>query len=314
MKKIGITGTNGFLGGYLFDYLKEDFEVVPILRQNSESNMDKFILYDSEGSILKNVDVLVHCAAKVHDLKKNSGKYLNEYVEANLILTEQLVRECIKHNVKRFIFISTVKVNGEYTEINKPFNSRSLNKPIDPYAISKYKAENIIKQICKEQLIEYVIIRSPLIYGPGVKANFLNLLRIINKGIPLPFASIKNFRSIIYIGNLVNFIKCCFYSNKASNKIFLISDPNPISTHNLVKKISFYLNKKNSIFKCPVILLIILGFLTGKSKQIKKLVDSLEIDYSETSAILDWEAPFSTNQGLKNTIDWYKENFPSLNK
>ena len=173
---------------------------------------------------------------------------------------------------------------------------------------SKYQAENLIQKLCETESLEFVIIRSPLIYGPGVKANFLNLLKIIKKGIPLPFGSIRNLRSFIYIGYLVHFVKFCFSSERASNNIFLVSDPDPISTKNLVKIISDNLNSNNFIFRFPVCLLLVLGFLLGKKKQVNRLVDSLEIDYSETSNLLEWQAPFSTYKGLKKTSFWYKNN------
>ena len=151
MKKIAITGANGFLGKALIDYLKKDFEVVKISRKKSKFKNEKFILNDYKGSNLRDVDVLVHCAAKVHDLSKNSDKYLNDYICSNLFLTEQLVKEAIKNEVKKFVFISTIKVNGEYTKKNQPFNSKSKNKPNDPYALSKYKAENLIKKLCEKE-------------------------------------------------------------------------------------------------------------------------------------------------------------------
>ena len=308
MKKVAITGANGFLGKSLKDYLKKDFIVFGISRRKSKLRKEEFILNDSKGPILRDVDILVHCAAKVHDLSNKSDKDLNEYIASNLLLTEQLVKDAIKNQVKKFVFISTIKVNGEYTKKNQPFNSKSKNKPTDPYALSKYQAENLIQKLCETESLDFVIIRSPLIYGPGVKANFLNLLKIINKGIPLPFGSIRNLRSFIYIGNLVHFIKFCFSSERASNNIFLVSDPDPISTKNLVKNISNNLNSNNLIFKIPVCMLLVLGFLLGKSKQVKRLVDSLEIDYSETSNFLKWKAPFSTYEGLKNTSYWYKKN------
>ena len=211
-----------------------------------------------------------------------------------------------KSKVKRLIFLSTIKVNGENTKKGYPLKNNSPSCPRDLYAKSKLKAEKILTSISKEENLEIVIIRSPLVYGPNVNANFLKLMELVNKGFPLPFLSINNKRSMIYVENLVSFIIVCLNNDSAKNKTFLVSDALPISTPNMIKLISKFLKKNFSLFPCPVFILSIVGFLTKTSNKLDKLIESLEIDPKETYEIMNWRPPFTTEKGIRKTVDWYK--------
>jgi len=247
--------------------------------------------------------------AKVHN--KNKGAY-DSFEKINTIGTRLLAEEAAKYNVKRFIFISTIKVHGENTikNINGEYNYFTEEDKFNPsglYAISKLKAENEIDDVCRTSTMDYVIFRPPLIYGPYVKANFLSLIDVIYKGIPLPLGSIDTFRSLLYVRNLCDAIISCFSCQTAANQKYLISDIN-ISLQELIKKIAFQFDRRAPLFPFPEKLLILGGQLTGRVNTVNRLVESLLIDNSKFVNELHWEPPFSFDEGLKETVNWYIDN------
>ena len=254
---IAITGANGFVGRALCKELSSRKIKHIRLQRKKEDNV---YVVDSIGPDTKwekaliGVDTLIHCAGFAHQNKRNSQNNLLLHDVINHQGTVNLAKQAADQGIRRFIFISTIKVNGELSyEI--PFKSTDKASPQDPYSISKQKAEKGLKRISKNGEMEIVIIRPPLIYGPGAKGNFKDLIKIINLGIPLPLKKIKNKRSFIYIGNLIDFIIQCIYSPLASGQTFVISDDISISTKDLIEKIAFYLNKKIYIFYLPESLL-----------------------------------------------------------
>ena len=299
---VAITGANGFVGRALCNELSSRKINHKRLQRKKGDNV---LLVDSIGpntqwkKVLMGVDTIIHCAGHAHQTKKNS----QNYDSINHLGTVNLAKQASEEGVKRFIFISSIKVNGELS-YKTPLKSTDQTNPKDPYSISKQKAEKGLKRIAENGKMEIVIIRPPLIYGPGVKANFKSLIKIINLGIPLPFRKIKNKRSFIYIGNLIDFIIECIYSPVASGHTFLISDGNVISTKDLVEKIAYYLNKKIYIFYLPELFLTFVLKMLGKKDLINKLFRNLEIDNFEAYEIIKWKPPYTFDEGIKRTINF----------
>ena len=321
MKRILVTGANGFVGKSLITSLiKNDYAVTAACRHGKESltpgqniNYVHFELGKPDEDYdlsLKDVDVVVHLAARVHFDDSKSANKKKHYYETNVLGTKLLAEAAAKKNVKRFIFLSTIKVNGETNSVdskNEPiaFEEDNVPEPEDLYANSKLQAETELREICKKSQMEFVILRPALIYGPGVKANFLSLIKfVINGKFPFPLSSINNKRSFIYIGNLVDAILQCIESPNVKNKLYLLNDTN-ISVPDLIKQIAAYSHKKIFMFPFPVFILKILFSLVGKRKLVSRLTDSLIIDNSKFIEDLKWCPPFTFDEGIKETLKWY---------
>ena len=224
----------------------------------------------------------------------------------NLQGTECLARQAAKAGVKRFVFMSTIGVNGDnsgdnpYTEYDQPY-------PHNPYSVSKYEAELALKKISDQTGMEVVVIRAPLVYGPGNPGNFLLLLRIISKGIPLPLASIKNKRSLIYVGNLADALTLCALHPVAADKTYLVSDGDDVSTPELIRRIASNLGVQTRLLPFPVSLMKLAGRLTGKSGTVNRLAGSLTVNSSKIRKELEWEQPFTMEMGLACTARWFKK-------
>ena len=235
--KILLTGGNGFIGQHLQTKL-HDHDLVLTSRRKVLDNSVKYFKKnisskENFADCLKDVEVIIHTAARVHKMKDTSKNSSLDYMETNCLGTLNLAKQAANFGVKRFIFLSSIKVNGERTQPNMPFRFDDLRKAEDDYAKSKAEAEIGLLQIAKESQLEVVIIRSPLVYGPGVKANFEALLKLASKNLPLPFGSIKNKRGFVAIDNLASLIISCIDHPKAANQLFLVSDDNDISTSEL---------------------------------------------------------------------------------
>lgn len=322
MTNILVTGASGFVGHSLLEqFLQQDYTVRATYHRSKPgmspdyNSAVNWINYDLGASdidyekLLDGIDVVIHLAARVHVMHE-SGNKLDIYRKVNTDGTRLIADAAARKGVKRFVFLSTVKVHGENTG-ETPAQSRRFSEsdnpaPVDPYAISKLEAEEVIKNICKDCSMDYVVLRPPLIYGPGVKANFLRLIRLAEKGWPLPLASIKNLRSMLYVENLCHVILTCIEHTKAANQIYLVSDTD-ISVPDLINKISHCLGKKATLFPCPVALLKLAGRLTGKHEVIARLTDSLLIDNSKLVNELHWQPPVDIDEALKKTVNWYFE-------
>ena len=255
---------------------------------------------------LENIETLVHCASITKFVNKGTTS-IDELNEVNIKATRNMAEQASKMGVKRIIFMSTIKVNGEVTAKKQKFNDLSKPNPQEPYAISKFEAENILKSISQKNNIELVIIRSPLVYGEFVKGNFLSLINLVFNGIPLPLKKIKNSRSIIYVGNLVYLIYLCIINTDLKDKTLLVSDAQTISTRGLVKLIAQILEKRILFFYLPKFLMILIFNVLRKRNSLSSFIDSLEIDSRESIRFLNAKLPFSTEEGIKKTIKWFKE-------
>ena len=300
--KILLTGADGFIGKHLQSKLL-DHNVIYISRGNALKNYKYFkkniSSNESYADCLRGVDVIIHMAARVHKMNDFSKNLSENYMETNCFGTLNLARQAADHGVKRFIFLSSIKVNGEHTQPGKPFRYDDERNSQDDYAKSKAEAELGLLKIAAETDLEVVIIRPPLVYGPGVKANFAALLRLASKNFPLPLGSIKNKRSFVAVDNLISLIIICIDHPKAANQIFLVSDDNDISTLELFTIMVEAYGKKAMIFKIKPSFLKSIAMLVGKKKMIDRLCDDLRLDIDHTKDSLDWKPVISTAAGVR---------------
>ncbi len=302
--KILLTGGNGFIGQHLQTKLHEHDLVLTSRRNINTAKYFKKNISSKENfaDCLKDVEVIIHTAARVHRMSDTSKNSSLDYMETNCLGTLNLAKQAANFGVKRFIFLSSIKVNGERTQPYKPFRFDDLRKPKDDYAKSKAEAEIGLLQIAEETQLEIVIIRSPLVYGPGVKANFANLLKFASKNFPLPLGSIKNKRAFVAIDNLASLIIYCIDNPKAANQLFLVSDDNDISTSQLFTIMVEAYGKKPRIFKVSPMLLKMVARLIGKKPIIDRLCEDLTIDIEHTKKSLNWKPVISTDEGVKLCI------------
>ncbi len=252
---------------------------------------------------LNGIDTVIHLAARVHVLGDTAADAITEFRRVNVAGTKHLAQTAASMGVRRFIYMSSVKVNGEgnsvaYTEKDRPM-------PADPYAISKYEAEQILQEINEKTDLEVVVLRPPLVYGPHVKANFLQLLKVVDMGIPLPFANVRNQRSLIFLENLLDAIITCIHHPKAARKTYLLSDGIDTSTPELIQKTASALGRPVRLFPFSLNLLRLLAKISGRSEAVNRLLNSLAIDSSRISTELDWTPRFTMAEGLAETAAWY---------
>lgn len=316
MKTISVlvTGANGFVGKSLCaELFRQGFAIRTVVRSlNNHADVAEQVIVSSMDAetdwavVIKDIDVVIHLAARVHIMNDKAENALAEFRQINVDGTLALTAQAAMAGVKRFIYISSIKVNGEFTK-KQPFTEGDLPNPQDPYAISKFEAEKALRQIEKETGMEVVILRPPLIYGPGVKANFAALLKLVDKKLPLPLVSINNKRSLIYVGNFVDAIITCATHANAAGQTYLVSDGEDVSMPQLIKKIASALNKPNYLFPFPMIIMRLFAKIIGKTASVDRLTQSLVIDSSKIRQELDWKPPFTLEQGLKVTADWYRK-------
>lgn len=314
--KILVTGATGFVGQYLCrTAIDRHYSVIAIIRPSSDCSKlpseTEFVPIDSITSpipetALQGIDAVIHLAARVHIMKDTSTDPLAAHRQINTDATLSLAQQAAAQGVKRFIYLSSIKVNGEGgININRPYTENDTPQPIDPYGESKWAAEQGLTQISQETGLELVIIRPPLVYGPQVKGNFEQLLRLIQLGLPLPFGNIKNSRSLIYVGNLVDAILTCAHHPAAKNQTFLVSDGEDLSTPTLIRHLAHHLNTPARLLPIPPALLQLLGKLIGKSSAIERLLGSLTVSNNKIVTTLNWQPPYTVEQGLEATAKWY---------
>lgn len=312
MPKIMVTGAGGFVGKAMVQRLNvAGARVAAIYRTPSltrEDGVTKYFLDISPqtdwSELLQGCEVVVHLAARVHVMKDTVADPLAEFRHANLDSTVNLAQQAAEAGVKRFVYVSSIKVNGEST-LGLPFSASDVPDPQDAYGISKWEAEQALQKISGASGMAIVIVRPPLVYGPGVRANFLALLNIVDRALPLPFGYIHNRRSMVYLGNLVDAIFKCATDPRAAGKTFLVADGQDVSTPDLIRKLAKALRRPCRVIGFPVILLRFLAALARKSSSIDRLTQSLMIDDSHIRNQLTWSPPYTLDQGLQETVDWY---------
>ncbi|MDO7710904.1 MAG: SDR family oxidoreductase [Pseudomonadota bacterium] len=313
--KILVTGANGFVGNALVTQLCADnFEVIGTVRSSASilpDGVGRFLIPDISAvlhweTMLEGVNVVIHTAARVHVMDDSVADPLTDFRRLNVDGTLNLARQAADAGVKRFVFISSIKVNGEMTLVAQPFKADDNFLPTDPYGLSKYEAEQGLLAIAKETGMEVVIIRPPLVYGPGVKANFSAMMKWIDKGLPLPFGTIHNQRSLVALDNLVDFIALCAdrkKSYKAANEVFLISDGEDVSTTTLLQKVARAFGKKPRLIPVPVGLMIFAAKLIGKGDIANRLFGSLQVDSSKARDLLGWQPVVTMDEQLAKMVE-----------
>lgn len=250
-------------------------------------------------SALASVDVVIHCAAQAHMMEKTANNGVDIYRNVNVDGTLHLAQQAIAAGTKRFIFISSIKVNGESTSYNRPFMHDYAAVPEDAYGCSKQAAEDGLRQLVANSGMELVIIRPPLVYGPGVKGNFSSLLAIAKKNLPLPLGAINNKRSMVALANLVDLIITCVRHPNAANQTFLVSDGHDISTTQLLEMMIQATGKSPLLLPVPISWLRLFGRVIGKQAMIDRLCGNLQVDISHTKHTLGWQPPISLEEGIK---------------
>ncbi|MFO2887927.1 NAD-dependent epimerase/dehydratase family protein, partial [Legionella pneumophila serogroup 1] len=295
MAKILITGATGFIGRSLVPALLSEGHDVrcAVLQLDSTLQAEQIVINNLEvhtdwTDALRNVEIVIHLAARVHIMKEYATSSLDEYCKINSIATKNFVEQAAQNNVKRFIFLSTIKVHGEFSQNNLPFSEDCRTQPEDPYAKSKLYAEQFIQEICQNARMEFVILRPPLVYGPYVKANFLRILQLVDKKWPLPFGSIYNKRTFIYIDNLVSAISAVVSEPSAANQVYLVADDCSWSLTQLVQTLSRKMNTKLFLIPIPVQILIFLFKLCGLKNINTRLFSSLEVSNEKIKSQLGW--------------------------
>jgi UDP-glucose 4-epimerase len=303
--KILITGANGFIGSHLCRELSNrGISFRATTRNSNTNNYADFVSCDLEtteslNQLIDGCEVVIHLAGRAHVSNDDSWE---KYQVANEFVTQRLANAAAQHGITRFVYLSSIKVNGESSNPGLPIRHSDTPNPLDNYGRSKLAAELALRAICHDNSMDYVIIRPTLVYGQGVKANFSALISAVKRGLPLPIATVKNERSMIGINNLIDLIIASSTNPKAANQTFLASDGTDTSTPALVRLIAKSLNRQTRIFPFPISVLRLLAAVFGKSSAIDKLTGSLSVDISHTTNTLNWRPPFSIEAEIAKAV------------
>ena len=257
--------------------------------------------------LLRGVDCVVHCAARAHVMDETEKDPLSAFRLANVEASHRLALAAAARGVRRLIYLSSIKVNGESTPAGEPFSALSPPQPRDPYGQSKWEAEQALMQVAAATALEVVTIRPPLIYGPGVKGNFLGMMRLLMRRIPLPFGAVHNARSLLALDNLVDLLLTCTHHPAAAGQCLLVSDGDDFSTTSLLRQLGEALGRPARLLPVPAGWLRTAARLSGKEAVVDRLLGNLQIDRHATCALLDWQPPFTTHTALGKTARWYLE-------
>ena len=317
MKKILLTGANGFIGRHLCQRLvSRGYAVRAALRsiEPDTALLPAVVEQVAVGTIdgktdwqeaLQGVDCVVHLAARVHVMKETHDDPIHAFRQVNSAGSERLARQAAQAGVKRLVYLSSIKVNGEVSG-DRPFRADDSPNPQDPYGRSKWEAEQRLAEVAAEDGLEVVVLRSPLVYGPGVKGNFIRLLKLVDRALPLPLGAMNSRRSIVAVDNLCDLVVVVLEHPKAANRTFLLSDGDDISSNELVQKMARVLERPCRLLSVPLSLMKLVARLTGKTAEIERLSEPLQIDISQTQQLLDWQPPVTIDQALEETAAWYR--------
>lgn len=308
--RILLAGASGFVGrGLVPLLLNQRHEVTAAVRKLTVDLDSRVIqgLIDGLSAeqdwqpLLIGQEAVIHLAARVHVMSDDSSDPLAEYRKVNVEGTLKLARQAVDAGVKRFIFISSVKVNGEGTTLGAPYSADMQAAPSDPYGVSKMEAEQGLRALAAETGMEVVIVRPVLVYGPGVQANVLSMMRWLHKGVPLPFGAIHNRRSLVALDNLVDLIATCIAHPAAANQTFLVSDGEDLSTTMLLRRMGAALGKPARLLSVPSWMLETGATMLGKKALAQRLCGSLQVDISKTRELLGWTPPVTVDEALNKT-------------
>ena len=307
--RVLVTGSNGFVGQGVVARLRDSgYKVRGALRQDNRASspLDQCVVGEVNAETdwaeaLVGVDTVIHLVARTHATGETRGGDLADYRPVNVDGTSRLADEAARAGVKRLIFVSSIKVNGERT-FDKPFKITDTPAPEDAYGISKWEAERELADVSARTGLETVVVRPPLVYGSGVQGNFARLVALAGKGLPLPFGAVDNRRSLVALPNLVDLLIRCVEAPNAAGQTFLVSDGQAISTPQLIRAVGQAIGTKPSLIPVPIALLHSAGRLTGRSEQVERLCGSLEVDISLTREALDWTPPITLQTALQEMV------------
>jgi len=310
-----ITGADGFVGKKLSLALLRRGHAARSAVRSVNSSLENATVVGSIdnktdwAAALQGVEVVIHLAARVHVMNDDAADPLEEFRRVNVAGTERLARSAAQCGVRRLVYVSSVKVNGEATYGDCAFAESRGALPKDPYGISKWEAEQVLRRVAQETGLEVVVVRPPLVYGSEVKGNFAQMLLILSKGIPLPLAAVHNLRSLIYVGNLIDALIVCATHPNAADQTYLVSDGDDVSTPRLLELLGEGIGCSARLFAFPPALLKLAGRIIRKSNQIERLLESLRVDSGKIRRELNWTPPYTLQQGLKETAEWYRNTY-----
>jgi nucleoside-diphosphate-sugar epimerase len=312
--RVLVTGASGFVGRALV----ARFAAEPGLVARAATRRDIELPHDVEvahtgqldaatdwSAALRDVDVVVHAAARVHVMRDTSTDPLAEFRRVNVAGTMALARQAAQAGARRFVFLSSIKVNGERTSRDRPFTAADAPSPRDPYGVSKLEAENALRELAEATGLEVVIVRPVLVYGPGVKGNFLAMLRWISRGVPLPLGAADNRRSFVALDNLTDLVATVLRHPSAANRTFLASDGEDLSTAEMLRRVGVAMDRRARLLPVPPAALRFAMRLLGKGPMAQRLLESLQVDIEPTRSLLGWTPPVSVDQGLRATAEWF---------
>lgn len=309
--RIAVTGASGFIGRAVCRRLESDgCKVRRIVREALE--IEGCVGVGDLGpktdwsSALAGIDCVVHCAARAHIMRETVADPLAEFRRINVVATRRLAQQAVVNGVRRLVFVSSIGVHGTHTNNRAPFRHDDQPAPIEPYAISKLEAERELTNVANKTGLEIVIVRPPLVYGPGVGANFLRLMRLVDRGWPLPFGAIQGLRSLVALDNLVDLLVRCTKTPAASGEVFLVSDGQDISLPDLIRMLARHLGRAARLLPLPRTALLAVAGLLGEGATIERLTSELRVDMGHTCRTLAWQPPISTEAGIAATARWYR--------
>jgi nucleoside-diphosphate-sugar epimerase len=305
-----VTGATGFVGKAVVQRLlaEDESRRVAVAVRRDDQPWPARVLPRLTGDLdpstdwsgaLEGISAVVHCAARVHVMADAAADPLAEFRRVNVQGTLNLARQAAVAGVRRFVFVSSIKVNGESTQLGRPFTADDAPAPLDAYGVSKMEAEQGLREIALQTGMEVVIIRPPLVYGPGVKANFAAMMRWLQRGVPLPLGAIHNQRSLVALDNLVDLIVTCLTHPAAANQTFLVSDGEDVSTTELLRRMGQAMGHPARLIPVPASWLKLAAALVGKRDVALRLCGSLQVDIEKTRRLLGWTPPISLDEGLK---------------
>ena len=313
--RVLVTGAAGFVGSHLAPTLRAaGWEVRAAVRHADAAlpaGIEPVVLGDlaalpDAGAALAGVDVVVHLAGRAHVVRETTADAEAAYRRGNVEATRHLAEQSLAAGVRRLVFLSSVKVNGERT-LDRPFTEADAPAPGDAYGRSKWAAEQVLHETAQESGLEVVVIRPPLVYGPGVKANFLRLLRLVERGVPLPLASVRNRRSLVSLWNLCDLVASCVAHPAAAGETFLVSDQHDLSTPALIRAIADAMGRPARLLPFPSSALWIAARMLGRHDTAQRLIGSLQVDAGKATRLLGWAPRVSVEEGLRRTVAWYLE-------
>ena len=305
-----LTGASGFVGRAVLASVRQRRSIRVAMRQPETADFpDDVGVVEASLSphqdwirALSGVSAVIHCAARVHVMNEEAADPLAEFRRVNVDGTLRLARQAMEAGVRRFVFVSSIKVNGEHSQPGHPFAADQIPAPGDPYSISKCEAEAGLRALSEETGMEVVVIRPPLVYGPRVKANFLAMMLWLQRGVPLPLGGVtENRRSLVFLDNLVDLIITCLDHPAAAHQTFLVSDDEDLSTAALLRRMAAALGRPARLIPVPVGLITLGAKLIGRPGIAQRLCGSLQVDIGKTKALLGWKPPISVDEGLRRT-------------